>query len=99
VGRPRKPLNRCLDCSYEIDRRATRCIRCYRQYLKRGPYDAAEKARKDRVKHYHTVIVNDPVKLEIHRAQAREGMKKLRDRRKAESAQKQDVTGVPPGMV
>jgi hypothetical protein len=62
-------------------------------------YTAAESARKKRLKHYHTVVVNDPDKLEAHRAQAREGMQKLRDRRKAESTQIEDVTGIPPGMV
>jgi hypothetical protein len=62
-------------------------------------YSAAESARKKRLKAYHTVIVNDPVKLEQHRAQAREGMKKLRERRKAESTQKPDVACIPPRVV
>ena len=68
-------------------------------HLQTGPYNAAESARKKRLKAYHTVIVNDPVKLEQHRAQAREGMKRLRERRKAESAQVEDGTGVSPQLV
>jgi hypothetical protein len=68
-------------------------------YLQTGPYNAAESARKKRLKAYHTVIVNDPIKLEAHRAQAREGMRKLRERRKAESAQVEDGTGVSPRVV
>lgn len=100
MGRPRKPRNRCLDCLYEVDQRATRCRRCYLQHIKMPAYNAAESARKKRLRHYHTVIVSDPVKLEIHRAQAREGMKKLRDRRKqAKPTQVEDAAGVPPRVV
>jgi hypothetical protein len=100
MGRPRKPKNRCLDCLYEIDQRATRCMRCYRTHLQMPAYTAAESARKKRLKHYHTVIVNDPDKLEAHRAQAREGMQKLRDRRKqAKSTQVEDTARIPPRVV
>ena len=101
MGRPRKPKGRCLDCLVEISRRdSTRCLRCYRYNRMYNKIDPSELARKKRLKHYHMVVANDPVKLEKHREQSREGMKRVRERRKqAESTQVEDGTGLSSRVV